>query len=113
MQQRYDADDRPLELRSIEEAPHDRSNRIAEPSEKREQKRKGKSLDRSYDHADLAFLNPQAGTKRKSREGVDEGLDLLRVPRATGDMVMENAAHSTLFRKRQRRGADLSFLAPY
>ncbi|KAI4942131.1 hypothetical protein J4E91_010330 [Alternaria rosae] len=64
VQQRYDADDRPLALLSVEDAPYDRSNNIVwPPSKGKEQNDQGESLDRSYDDTDLDFFEAQAGIK--------------------------------------------------
>ncbi|KAI4682346.1 uncharacterized protein J4E88_005236 [Alternaria novae-zelandiae] len=114
IQQRYDADDRPLALLSIEDAPYDRSNNIVwPPSKGKEQEDQGKSLDRSYDDADLEFFEAQAGVKRKSREEIDDGLGRFYSSHATVDTRVRDTVHSSFSRKRQRLSDSLSFLDGY
>lgn len=114
VQQRYDADDRPLALLSVEDAPYDRSNNIVwPPSKGKEQNDQGESLDRSYEDTDLDFFEAQAGIKRKSREEIDDGLSRFYSSHATGDTCIRDTVHSSFSRKRQRLSDSLSFLDRY
>ncbi|KAH6882138.1 hypothetical protein BKA58DRAFT_350775 [Alternaria rosae] len=114
VQQRYDADDRPLALLSVEDAPYDRSNNIVwPPSKGKEQNDQGESLDRSYDDTDLDFFEAQAGIKRKSREEIDDGLCRFYSSHATGDTRTRDTVHSSFSGKKQRLSDSLSFLDRY
>ncbi|KAG9194492.1 hypothetical protein G6011_04527 [Alternaria panax] len=112
--QRYEMDDRPLESLSIPEEPYDLSNNVAPPPPMASgENDKSESLDRSHDDVSLDFLHRRADIKRKSQEEVEEDFDFLRGSGMECGIEVENSAHMTPPRKRQRLGDSLSFLDTY